>query len=85
MVASPWGLYKSAKVIRILGKIEKRTGLIEVTDEGRHHKVELSDGTDSFPMPLSHPEANKFILQKLGKWLEKNAVCTSDEFMGECK
>ncbi|MEK7545761.1 MAG: hypothetical protein AAB554_01630 [Patescibacteria group bacterium] len=84
MGKNPWGLIKSRTVKRALKRLAKKE-LIDLTDEGRHWKVELKNGMDSYPIPLSHREANLFIVKGLAEWLEKHKICSEEEFMRDAR
>ncbi len=85
MVANPWGLYKTRKVKKAIKRLQRKTDLIKLGDEGRHSKVALSDESDSYPIPLSHGETNRFILEGLAEWLEKHGVCKKEDFLQDAK
>ena len=54
---------------------------VDVVEGGCHPtKVICNNSQESYPLPLSHSEVNKHIIKDFVEWLEKNNVCTKEEF-----
>lgn len=54
---------------------------VDVVVAGKHPvKVICRLSGESYPLPLSHSEVNKFIVKDFMEWLVKNEVCTEEEF-----
>ena len=55
-------------------------GGTEVKGGGKHTKIHCIHNGQSFPLPLSHRHVNRFLIKDFIAWLEKNEICTKEEF-----
>lgn len=75
-----FGEIKSKKVKKFIKKLVRKNKTIIFSNEGKHYKIKINDKS-SFPLPLSHVTVNKYIIEKFGKWLVVNNICTEEEFL----
>lgn len=65
---------KRKKVLNALKQVENEGG-VYIYHGGRHLKVvAIKDGAGSFPIPVSHPEVNAFILKAFKVWMKENGI-----------
>ncbi len=68
------------KFMRLLRRVVSLYGL-ELSEGGNHnYKLKCPTTSDVYPIPCSHKFINKYIVTDLGKWLEKNDICTRDDY-----
>ncbi len=79
-MGSGQGLYRSKQVRSVLVHLERKTGRINVSDEGPHWKVVMPGEERSYPVPLSHKFVNRYIVEKLCKKLVSAGICMEEEF-----
>lgn len=74
------GDQKTQKVLRILQKIANKSDL-EITPGGKHnYKLKCIHTGNTYPLPANHRKFNKFLVREVGKWLERNDICTFEEY-----
>ena len=64
---------------KVLKWLENING-VEITNKGKHAKIHCIHNGRSFTLPLSHRQINRFIIKDFITWLEKNEICTREEF-----
>lgn len=74
------GETKRKKLLRILEKIANRTDL-EILTGGKHnYKLKVIHNGCTYPLSANHPKVKSGGVNAIGKWLEKNDVCTYEEY-----
>lgn len=77
---SGYGDVKRKRMLSLLMWLANYKG-VSVESAGKHnHKVECLHNGETYPIPSSHPVINKHIVKDFQEWLERNDVCTKDEF-----
>ena len=71
---------KTSKFKKGVLKWLKNTKKIKIASSGKHHKIHCNHNGESFPLPLSHREINRYLVKNFARWLEKNEICTKEEF-----
>ncbi len=71
---------KTSKFKKGILKWIENVGGVEITNKGKHCKIHCIHNGQSFPLPLSHRHINKFLIKRFVEWLEKNEICTKEEF-----
>jgi hypothetical protein len=71
---------KARRFVKFLKWLEKNKG-IDLSCGGRHnYKVTCIFTGDSFPVPSSHDEINKYIVKDFRDWLMERDLCTEEEY-----
>lgn len=70
---------KTSKLKNVL-KWLKNIGGVEITSRGRHAKIRCNHNGNTFPLPISHKNVNRFIIKKFAEWLVENEICGKEEF-----
>lgn len=54
---------------------------VDVVAGGTHPiKVTCRKNNESYPLPMSHRMVNRHIVKDFMEWLERNGICTKEEF-----
>jgi len=70
---------KAKRFTKILYKLKNKFG-VELVRGGKHIKVTCIETNESYPIPCSHNIVNVHIIKDFVRWLEKNDVCTKEQF-----
>jgi hypothetical protein len=78
------GDIKTSKFLKVVRKLVSRSAL-ELSNGGKHNwKVKCIYSGETYPLPANHRIINKHLVHDFGKWLEKNQICTYDEYRELC-
>lgn len=71
---------RSKKFLQALTWLKNNKGVL-IEGGGKHpYKVQAIDTGQSYPIPTSHREINKYVVKAFVAWLVKNDICKKNEF-----
>jgi hypothetical protein len=77
---SGYGDIKTSKFKNALTRLANKKGIFLKQGAKHQIRVECIYNSNAYPIPSNHPTINKYIVGSFQKWLEKNDVCTKEEF-----